>query len=63
VFFIFIDSRRTALWNKEEALRYSVGITLTCDITGSAGIREWTIGICGHEQGSPKWHIGITRGR
>jgi len=40
-----------------------VGITLTCDITGRAGIREWTIGICGHEQGSPKWHIGITRGR
>jgi len=44
-----------------------VGITLTCDtirsITGNAGIREWHIGICGHEQGRLKWHIGITRKR
>jgi len=43
-----------------------VGITLTCDITGNitgnAGVREWPIGICGHEQGSLKWPIGITRG-
>ena len=35
-----------------------VGITLTCDITGditgNAGVREWPIGICGHEQGSLK---------
>jgi len=45
----------------------NVGITLTCDITrsitGNAGVREWHIGICGHEQGRLKWHIGITRRR